>query len=156
MGELLISGADVVQCSGDGCTVLRRHDILIRGRHITEVAPSGQVGEGFTGELIEGRGSLAMPGLINTHAHTPMCIFRGLAEDVDLATWFNDFMWPLERNLTEEDVFWGMQLGLAEMIRAGVTAVCAGAWSAGITNDARPARPPAMPALSRSASIPWS
>ncbi len=123
MGELLITGADVVQCENDGCRLLRRHDILIRGRRIAELAPSGRLAEGFAGELIDGRGSIALPGLINTHAHTPMCIFRGLAEDVDLATWFNDFMWPLERNLTEEDVFWGMQLGLAEMIRAGVTAV---------------------------------
>jgi 5-methylthioadenosine/S-adenosylhomocysteine deaminase len=66
---------------------------------------------------------LAMPGLVNTHAHVPMGIFRGLAEDVDLATWFNEYMWPLEANLEAEDVFWGMQLGLAEMIQAGVTAV---------------------------------
>jgi 5-methylthioadenosine/S-adenosylhomocysteine deaminase len=52
-----------------------------------------------------------------------MGIFRGLAEDVDIATWFNDYIWPLESNLTADDVFWGMQLGLAEMIEAGVTAV---------------------------------
>jgi 5-methylthioadenosine/S-adenosylhomocysteine deaminase len=52
-----------------------------------------------------------------------MGLFRGLAEDVDIATWFNDFIWPLESNLTAEDVYWGMQLGLAEMIEAGVTSV---------------------------------
>ncbi len=68
-------------------------------------------------------GLLAMPGLINTHAHVPMGIFRGLAEDVDIETWFNEYIWPLEANLTAEDVYWGMQLGLAEMISAGVTAV---------------------------------
>ncbi|MCK5377290.1 MAG: amidohydrolase, partial [Acidobacteria bacterium] len=68
-------------------------------------------------------GLLAMPGLINTHAHVPMGIFRGLAEDVDIATWFNEYLWPLESNLGADDVFWGMQLGLAEMIESGVTAV---------------------------------
>jgi 5-methylthioadenosine/S-adenosylhomocysteine deaminase len=52
-----------------------------------------------------------------------MGIFRGLAEDVDIETWFNEYMWPLESNLTADDVYWGMQLGLAEMIQAGVTAV---------------------------------
>jgi len=66
---------------------------------------------------------LAMPGLINTHAHVPMSIFRGLAEDVSIEKWFNEYMWPLESNLTEDDVFWGMQLGLAEMIESGVTTV---------------------------------
>jgi 5-methylthioadenosine/S-adenosylhomocysteine deaminase len=64
-----------------------------------------------------------MPGLINTHAHTPMVIFRGLAEDVPIERWFNEFMWPLESNLTEEDVYWGMLLGLVEMIEGGVTTV---------------------------------
>ncbi len=73
--------------------------------------------------MIEANGLLAVPGLINTHAHVPMGIFRGLAEDVDIETWFNEYMWPLEANLTAEDVFWGMQLGLAEMIAAGVTSV---------------------------------
>jgi 5-methylthioadenosine/S-adenosylhomocysteine deaminase len=66
---------------------------------------------------------LAMPGLINTHSHVPMVIFRGLAEDVPIERWFNEFMWPLESNLTEEDVYWGMLLGLVEMIEGGVTTV---------------------------------
>jgi 5-methylthioadenosine/S-adenosylhomocysteine deaminase len=64
-----------------------------------------------------------MPGLINTHAHVPMVIFRGLAEDVSIERWFNEFMWPLESNLIEEDVYWGMLLGLVEMIEGGVTTV---------------------------------
>src|SRR5690606_34432080 len=47
----------------------------------------------------------------------------GLAEDVTVEKWFNEYMWPLESNLQMEDVYWGMQLGLAEMIEAGVTTV---------------------------------
>jgi 5-methylthioadenosine/S-adenosylhomocysteine deaminase len=66
---------------------------------------------------------LALPGLINTHAHAPMVIFRGLAEDVTIEEWFNEYMWPLESNLLEEDVYWGMLLALAEMIESGVTTV---------------------------------
>jgi 5-methylthioadenosine/S-adenosylhomocysteine deaminase len=52
-----------------------------------------------------------------------MVIFRGLAEDVSIERWFNEFMWPLESNLMEEDVYWGMLLGLVEMIEGGVTTV---------------------------------
>jgi 5-methylthioadenosine/S-adenosylhomocysteine deaminase len=121
MTDLLIRDVDVIQCEGDRCEILQNHDILIRGNRIEEVAPGG--GTGGADEIIDGAGMLAMPGLINTHAHVPMGIFRGLAEDVDISTWFNDYIWPLESNLTADDVYWGTQLGLAEMIEAGVTSV---------------------------------
>jgi len=121
MSDLLIQDVDVLQCEDDRCEILRNHDILIRAKMIEHVAPTGKAG--VADEVIEGSGMLAIPGLINTHAHVPMGIFRGLAEDVDISTWFNEFIWPLESNLTAADVFWGMQLGLAEMIEAGVTSV---------------------------------
>ena len=121
MSDLLIQDVDVLQCEDDRCEILRNHDILIRAKMIEHVAPTGKAGA--ADEVIEGSGMLAIPGLINTHAHVPMGIFRGLAEDVDISTWFNEFIWPLESNLTAADVFWGMQLGLAEMIEAGVTSV---------------------------------
>ena len=123
MNQTLIRDVDVLQCDGGGCEVLRRHDILVRGNRIERVRPATEPQPAFQGDVIEGRGLLATPGLINTHAHVPMGIFRGLAEDVDIETWFNEFMWPLEANLTADDVYWGMQLGLAEMIQSGVTAV---------------------------------
>ena len=113
-----------------GCTIAENQEILIDGAQITAIQPS-------TGEeaatappahqsarkIVDGRGMLAMPGLINTHAHAPMVIFRGLAEDVSIETWFNEYMWPLESNLTPEDVYWGMKLALVEMIEGGVTTV---------------------------------
>ncbi len=123
MNSLLILGAAVLQCEDDRCEVLKDRDIVIDGNRITAIRPSGEISPGSVAEVVPAHGLFAMPGLINTHAHTPMCLFRGLAEDVDIATWFNDYIWPLESNLTEDDVFWGMQLGLAEMIEAGVTAV---------------------------------
>ena len=121
MAALLIRDVDVLRCEGERCEVLRHHDILIRGNRIERVAPNA--GSDTVAHVIDGSGMLAIPGLINTHAHVPMGIFRGLAEDVDIATWFNDYIWPLESNLTADDVYWGMQLGLAEMIEAGVTSV---------------------------------
>ena len=123
MDELLIREVDVLQCTSDECRVLRDQDILIIGNRISAVGPSGGVTVGERADVIPGAGLLAMPGLINAHAHVPMSLFRGLAEDVDIATWFNEYIWPLESNLTADDVYWGMQLGLAEMIEAGVTSV---------------------------------
>jgi 5-methylthioadenosine/S-adenosylhomocysteine deaminase len=121
MTHLIIRNVDVLRCEDDESEILRHHDIEIRGNRITEVRPTDGTGGGES--IIDGAGMLALPGLINTHAHVPMSIFRGLAEDVDISTWFNDYIWPLESNLTEDDVYWGMQLGLAEMIEAGVTSV---------------------------------
>ena len=123
MRTLLVQAADVLQCEADRCRLLRRHDIVIRGNRIAAVEPTRSDHLEAADEVIPAAGMLAIPGLINTHAHVPMGIFRGLAEDVDIDTWFNEYMWPLEANLTPDDVHWGMQLGLAEMISAGVTTV---------------------------------
>ncbi len=60
---------------------------------------------------------------MNTHAHVPMVLFRGMVEDVTVTSWFNDHIWPLESNLTSEDIYWGAMLGMAEMIENGVTSV---------------------------------
>jgi 5-methylthioadenosine/S-adenosylhomocysteine deaminase len=104
-------------------TFLPNHDILIKGHRIEAIQPTGGANPSHFREVIEADGLIAMPGLINTHAHVPMVLFRGLAEDVTIDRWFNEFIWPLESNLQEEDVYWGMTLGLAEMIRAGITTV---------------------------------
>ncbi len=97
-------------------------DILIAGPRIVAVQPTGDPAPAAR-ETIDAHGMLALPGLINTHCHAPMVLFRGLAEDVSIDRWFNEFIWPVESNLTREDVYWGMQLALAEMIESGVTAV---------------------------------
>lgn len=124
MSNLLIRNARVLSITADArASILHNHDIVINGNRIEAVQPTGMVDSSHFQRVIEADGLLAMPGLINNHAHVPMVIFRGLAEDVAIEKWFNDYMWPLESNLQAEDVYWGMQLGLAEMIRAGVTSV---------------------------------
>lgn len=124
MTTLLIQCCDVLDIrSPREAAILPEHDVLIAGGRIESVQPSGAADPASFDEVIDGRGLLAMPGLINTHAHTPMVLFRGLAEDVPLDRWFNEYIWPLEKNLGEGDVYLGMTLGLAEMIRGGVTTV---------------------------------
>ena len=103
--------------------IRRNQDIIIDEGKIVEIQPTDPAASAVAHEVIEGNEMLATPGLINTHAHVPMVIFRGLAEDVSIEKWFNEYMWPLESNLTEEDVYWGMRLGLVEMIEGGVTTV---------------------------------
>ncbi len=120
MYDLIIRNCHVLT---PDAAIQRHRDLIIDAGKIVDILPTGQAEVGQAHELLEGRAMLAMPGLINTHAHTPMVIFRGLAEDVSIERWFNEFMWPLESNLVAEDVYWGMLLGLVEMIEAGVTTV---------------------------------
>lgn len=74
------------------------------------------------GEKIEGGGMLAMPGLINAHQHTPMSLLRGFSDDLKLMDWLERKMLPAEARMTPEDIYWGAQLSMAEMIRSGTTA----------------------------------
>ncbi|MBK8033193.1 MAG: amidohydrolase [Chloroflexi bacterium] len=125
MSRLLIANAQVLQVSptGSSVTILEEQDVLVNGQRIEAVQPTGAVDPSHFDTVIDAHGMLVAPGLINCHAHVPMVLWRGLAEDASIDRWFNDLMWPLENNLQPEDVYWGMLLGLIEQIESGVTSV---------------------------------
>ncbi|MDO8389113.1 MAG: amidohydrolase [Actinomycetota bacterium] len=75
----------------------------------------------IAGKVIDAQGMVAMPGLINTHTHAAMTFLRGAAEDVSVTHWFNDYIWPMEVNVGERDVYLGTMVAIAEMIECGVT-----------------------------------
>lgn len=63
-----------------------------------------------------------LPGFINTHTHSPMVLFRGLADDLPLMEWLNNHIWPAEAKwLSEEFIFDGTELALMEMVKGGTT-----------------------------------
>ncbi len=77
--------------------------------------------------LIDAAGGIIMPGLVNTHTHLPMTLFRGLADDLPLMTWLNEHIFPAEAKwITPETVKLGVQLACAEMILSGTTTCCDG------------------------------
>lgn len=124
MSDLLVRGCTVVHIDDPRqARVISAQDIVIAGQRIQAVLPTGQYDPARAGQVLDALGMVAMPGLINCHAHVPMVLFRGLAEDVPIERWFNEYIWPLEHHLTPDDVHTGMLLGTAEMIRAGVTSV---------------------------------
>lgn len=127
MSTLLIRNTRILQVTAHAVTTLEAQDIVIRGNRIEGLHPTGTLDGSHFDSVLDARGMLAIPGLINTHAHVPMVMFRGLAEDVNIVKWFNE-MWQLEANLTPDDVYWGMMLGVAEMIESGVTAVSDHYW----------------------------
>ena len=62
-----------------------------------------------------------VPGLVNAHTHAAMTLFRGYADDLPLMEWLNEHIWPVEKRLDDDDVYWGARLACAEMIRTGTT-----------------------------------
>ncbi len=75
-------------------------------------------------QTLNAGGGLVLPGLVNTHTHAAMVWFRGLADDLPLHQWLNDFMFPLEAGWLDGDkVYLGTLLAAAELIRGGVTTV---------------------------------
>ena len=71
--------------------------------------------------IVEGQGRLILPGLINAHTHLGMTLLRGYGDDLPLMVWLQEKMWPLEDQLTAEDVYWASLLAIGEMLRSGVT-----------------------------------
>ncbi|MBB6674093.1 amidohydrolase [Cohnella nanjingensis] len=72
-------------------------------------------------EIVDGKGLLFLPGLINTHGHAAMSLLRGLADDLALQDWLENHMWPTEAKFAGDDVYWGTSLAAAEMILSGTT-----------------------------------
>ena len=98
--------------------VFERGSILVEGDKIVSV---GEEVRGSAEEVIDARGKVVMPGLINAHTHLSMTLLRGLADDMALMPWLETKIWPIEKHLRNEDVYAGALLGCLEMIKSGTT-----------------------------------
>ncbi len=94
----------------------------IRKDKIEYVGDKPPLSEGLNewGEIFDGSGKLLAPAFYNTHAHAPMTLLRGYAENLPLQTWLFDRVFPFEAKMTPEDCYWGTLLSCAEMARYGV------------------------------------
>jgi 5-methylthioadenosine/S-adenosylhomocysteine deaminase len=99
-----------------------RGDILIDREtgDVTAVGDPGDVPEGD--DELDASGGLVIPGLVNAHTHVAMTLLRGYADDKPLDRWLREDIWPVEAELTPEDIRVGAELGVVEMIRSGTTA----------------------------------
>lgn len=127
MARLVVRNVSVLVVPEEGeCRVDEAQDILVEDDRIVSVAPTGTHAVQTTdpaapSEVLDGTGLLAVPGLVNSHTHSPMVMMRGAAEDLTIEDWFNRRIWPMEVNLTPERVRVGARLACAEMLLAGVT-----------------------------------
>ncbi|MFC4808533.1 amidohydrolase [Paenibacillus sp. GCM10023250] len=97
-----------------GHMVVEGDTILYLSEETPDPAPEGA-------EIIDGRGYVFMPGLVNTHGHAAMSLLRGYSDDETLQVWLEQKMWPMEGKYTDEDARWGTALAVSEMLRSGTT-----------------------------------
>ncbi|HTM25989.1 MAG TPA: amidohydrolase [Vicinamibacterales bacterium] len=104
--------------------VIPRGAVAIDGRDIVAVDAADVVAARFRGrDSIDAGGAVVMPGLINTHTHAPMVLFRGLADDLALMDWLQKYIFPAEaKTVSPEFVRAGTRLAALEMIESGTTA----------------------------------
>ncbi|MYK65120.1 MAG: amidohydrolase, partial [Gemmatimonadetes bacterium] len=117
---LLIDGGTVVVMDEAG-TVLEGGAVLVEGDRISALIAAGEPRPDGA-RVIDATGHLVIPGLINTHGHAAMSLLRGLADDLPLMTWLNDYIFPAEAALVAPDfVYWGTLLSSVEMLKGGTT-----------------------------------
>ena len=116
--NILIKNAKVLSFE-DGKAVVKKADITVENGNISQI---GKIKTDFEAQkVINAEDMLAMPGLINAHTHLSMNLFRNYADDMPLWDWLTKKIWPLEERLTAEIVYRGSILGIAELIKSGVT-----------------------------------
>ena len=121
--DLLITGGAVVTMDGER-HLYENGFVAVRGGRIVAVGEaSPRTAQAYPAkQVIDARGKVVLPGLINTHTHIPMTLFRGISDDLNLQDWLTKYIFPAEaKNVTREFVVAGTRLGLAEMIRGGTT-----------------------------------
>ena len=103
----------------DNDVVIEKTDVKIKDGKIVKIDNNLELEDGE--KVIDAKEKVVMPGLINTHTHIAMSIFRGTFEGCSLYTWLNEKIWPIEAKLTREDVYNASMLSIAEMISTGTT-----------------------------------
>jgi 5-methylthioadenosine/S-adenosylhomocysteine deaminase len=120
--DTLIHARWIIPVSGNE-RFLDHHSVAIRDGDIIDILPTARAREVY--EAVKHTSldnHVLIPGLINTHTHAAMSLFRGLADDLPLMTWLNEHIWPAEQRwIGEQFVTDGARLAIAEMIRSGTT-----------------------------------
>ncbi len=117
MGTLL-KDCDWVVTQDPQRRVLRNSSVRISDGRIEDI---GELNPVPKDDVVDCKGKLLIPGLINTHTHLSMTLFRGYADDLELQQWLEQKIWPLEKRLTGEMCYQGALLGSLEMARTGTT-----------------------------------
>ena len=117
--SILIRDISIVLTQNSKREKLKNSCIYIEDNLISEISEKPVSTEAKY--VINARGMIVLPGLINLHTHVPMTLLRGYGDDMILEDWLNNRIWPVEAKLDKESISAGTKLGLLEMIRSGTT-----------------------------------
>ena len=120
--DLAIEDTLAITMAGDGLGIVEGATIAVEDGRIARVGPSGAVSVDAD-RVIDGRGSLTMPGFVDVHVHSGLTVLRGLAQDVPEIEWMTRALGPFAAELSTEDAIAGARLGALEALRSGVTTV---------------------------------
>lgn len=119
----IIVKADRILTMDGNLAVIENGAVAVAGEKIVAVGTADEVlAQYASSKVIGGTGFVAFPGLVNTHTHSPMVYFRGLADDLPLKDWLEKHIWPAEEKwLSPEFVGDAVELACLEMIKSGIT-----------------------------------
>jgi 5-methylthioadenosine/S-adenosylhomocysteine deaminase len=120
--SLVVTNGTVITMDASG-RVLPAGAVAIDGSDIAAVDTAAAISRRFRGRTtIDAGGDIVLPGLVNTHTHAPMVLYRGLADDLALMEWLEKYIFPAEaRTLSPAFVRAGTRLAALEMIQSGTT-----------------------------------
>ncbi len=120
--SLVVTGGTVVTMDA-AQTVIPRGAVAIDGARIVAVGSAADIASRFAGRAtVDATGRIVLPGLINTHTHAPMVLYRGLADDLALMDWLQQYIFPAEaKTVSPAFVRTGTRLAALEMIQSGTT-----------------------------------
>ncbi len=119
--DTLVTGGTVVTMDAQR-RVIENGVVAVRGDKLVAVGGPELAARYKAKTIVNAAGKAVMPGLVNTHTHAPMVLFRGIADDLMLQEWLTKFIFPAEaKNVTREMVKAGTRLACLEMIQSGTT-----------------------------------
>lgn len=118
--KILIKDCNLISMSEKKEKYEENIDILIEDKKIIKIEKNI---EEKVDKTINATGKIVMPGLINTHSHISMSIFRETVDGYKTQDWLKEKIWPMEDKLKEEDIYWATMLSCIEMIKTGTTTV---------------------------------
>ncbi|MFO7753706.1 MAG: amidohydrolase [Desulfobacteraceae bacterium] len=121
--NLLVTNGTVLTMNAD-MEVITDGSVLVENGCIQKAGRFKDLSSVKADRVVDAKGGIIMPGLVNTHTHASMTLFRGLADDLPLMEWLREHIFPAEAGLTREKVHAGAMLACAEMILSGTTCFC--------------------------------
>lgn len=119
--KTIIKNATLISMSAEREKIEENVDIQIEENKITAIGK--KIEDSGADKVIDATGKVVMPGLINTHSHVPMSIFKETVDGYCLQDWLTKKIWPMEEKLTKEDIYYASLLSFIEMIKTGTTTI---------------------------------